>query len=451
MLYAVFKGHDTFIFLAMLTAATVGLFGFKIARTRTARAGMHGLLTAAVTSVICLTLWTTGSPVSKPMMCVINRDLLEPFTTTQGLLNAGMFAPVGLLGVLATKKVSETLIGGVLLTLSIETLQGAFSFLGRGCDTSDLLMNSIGVIIGALLGWVIDYATKRPAASWGSIRRSISLLALGMCVAMTATWVGLFSLQTVSRTIGIGQASDAQSRAARKAVQDAFGNHFKINQVQFAAGPHGSGTVMAEFDEGFAELSWPDRQQFNASLDVSDSGTPSGFPIAGTEGNPRGKEEAQRLAVSYARDHAPWGLVKSDVKTQPVGPSASLGWMNSWRRRGADGVLMPMRLDIQVDRNGRISQLIMRNVHDPKLPEVRIDRGAAITAVLKRAGSTVQKGQYSSEIIARQEKSGWRPVWLLGMPTEDGEIRANIDANSGKFISYGRIPAGITAHNQGHG
>ncbi|MCP3820427.1 VanZ family protein [Streptomyces sp. A3M-1-3] len=162
---------------------------------------MHALFVAAITGVICLTLWTTGGGSRQPRTCVVNRDLLEPFTTEQGLLNAGMFVPVGLLGVLATRRVLGPLVAGFLLTLTIETLQGALSFLGRGCDTSDLQMNSLGVGVGVICGWLVSHLETRGGKFREPMKRSNTVAATGVFVALVATWFAFITPQSVSHTL----------------------------------------------------------------------------------------------------------------------------------------------------------------------------------------------------------------------------------------------------------
>ncbi|MFD7121847.1 VanZ family protein [Streptomyces sp. NPDC059922] len=443
LLYAVFQGHGTFVFLAIMLSVAVAVLRYKTARASVDHPVMHALLAGAVAAVISLTLWSTASPAQKPRICVINGDLLEPFSTDQGILNAGLFFPVGLLGVLATRQVLGTLIGGVLLTLTIETLQGALTFLGRGCDTSDLQMNSLGVLLGVLLGWIISYFEKRDVKMWRPASPRNSLVGICILSVISITWFAFITPQRVSRTVGIGQANSDQQNAAREAVENAFGDHYKIKAINFASGPDGSGTVVASFADGFAELSWPDRREFKASLDISNTGKPSGYPVGGSGKAPSDEQDSRKIARDYASAHAPWGLVGAEPLTVKVGSKAELGWMTSWRRRNADGVLMPMRLDVQVDRTGRVSQLITRNVEDPVLQAPEVTKDAAISVFLDKVNSSGEKDpdlKVDVELIAKEVDGRWRTEWLVFAQASGDAITANVDAVSGQVITFNRQP-----------
>ncbi|MFI1815220.1 VanZ family protein [Streptomyces sp. NPDC020422] len=368
MLYAVFNGHGMFIILATLLSTTVGIVVYKQSPRGSERRALKGLFAASVTAVVSLTLWSTGSPVQQPRTCVVNRDLIEPFTTDQGLLNAGLFLPVGLLGALATRKIVGTIAFGVLLTSSIETLQGALTFLGRGCDTSDVLMNSLGVVTGALVGWAVT-ALEVPRAGFLHPWRARSAYAAVSAVAgLVLVWGLAIEPQAVDHTLGIGRADTEQEEAIRAAVDEAFDGHYEVSRVDFASGPEGTGTIMAEFSGGgSAELRWPARNTFQAYLAMSSTGEPSRYPLPGVETSPVNEQQAQNIAREYAARHAAWGLRNAQPKTTKVGENAELGWMSSWRRHDRNGVLMPMRLDVQVDHLGRVSQLIMTDIPDPHL------------------------------------------------------------------------------------
>ncbi|MFE0650749.1 VanZ family protein [Streptomyces sp. NPDC059534] len=439
MLYAVFNGHGMFVFLVTLTSAVIGVLGYRTAPASSEKPVLRGLFAAAVTAVVSLTLWTTGSPDQQARTCVVNRDLVEPFTTDQGLLNACLFMPIGLLGVLATRHVLGTLIGGVLLTVSIETLQAVLTFLGRGCDTSDLLMNTLGVVAGALCGWAVSSFDRPPAVV---LRRPLvagnRIAALGTSLALAGTWFLFITPEVVSYTVGIGRASSEQETAVEVEIRKFFGDHYEISQVQFARGPEDMGTVMAQLvGGGSVELSWPDRRKFTAYLDMSNTGDPSGYFVPGRSGSPSSIQEAAKTARSYAETSAPWGLEGSVPSSVAVGEKAELGWMTSWRRRNADGVLMPMRLDVQVDRSGRVTQLIALNIADPALPVPRITKDQAVSALVTQSGATgkgiPQKPNASAELLAEERDGKWIPTWLVEVQGTQ-LISGSVDAVSGRVI-----------------
>ncbi|XIE80193.1 VanZ family protein [Streptomyces sp. SBR177] len=435
-----------FVLLATIIALSVGTLRFRVARSRESeRPALHALLAAAVTAVVSLTLWSTGSPTEQSRICIVNSDITEPLTTSQGLLNAGLFLPVGLLGVLATRNVLGTFIGGFLLTASIETAQATLTFLGRGCDTSDLLMNTLGVAAGAAIGW----AVTRIDDSEGSVRllnatRRLTTVWLGSAALLTGLWVAFIHPEKVAYTVAVVEANEDQQGAVREAVASAFGNHFKINSIDFARGPSGdAGTVLANLDAGLAELSWPDRRTFKASLDVSSGNGSTGYPLGGNPvGHPNNAQAAQALARSYAKDHAPWALGGTEPVTSPVGAKAEMGWMTSWRRHNKDGVMMPMRLDIQVDRFGAMTQLIMRDIGDPTLPTPQVTREEA--ARMFRQAAEVDAGSpVDLELVAKSVDDEWKIHWLAFGQIKGGSGLAVIDAEARNLISFSSQPAGV--------
>lgn len=423
MLYAVFNGHGMFIALATLLSATVGFIVYKQAPESSEHRALKGFFGASVTGVVSLTLWSTGSPVHQPRVCVVNRDLIEPFTTDQGLLNAGLFLPVGLLGVLATRKVVGTVAFGVLLTFAIETLQGSLTFLGRGCDSSDLVMNSLGVVAGAVAGWAVTVLEKPRAGFLHAWRARSTYAAVSTVTALALVWAVAIEPQVVDRTLGIGRADAAQEAAIRAVVDESFDGYYKVSRVDFAAGPDGTGTVMAQFSGGgSAELRWPGRDTFQAYLDMTSTGEPSGYPLPGAKASPVDEQQAQEIAGAYAARHASWGLRDARPRTTKVDANAELGWMTSWRRHDANGVLMPMRLDIQVDRGGLVTQIVMTNIPDPPLPSPpRVRKEGAIAALLNANKQDVAKPPAATAVLNRTLPDGTGPQ-LLSERDEEGWI-----------------------------
>src|SRR5690606_21032490 len=124
------------------------------------------------------TTWTTGS-FGDSAVCVVNKDILEPFRGIQGLLHAGMFVPSRLLGVMATRRPALVALLGVLLSAAIETLKGSASVVGRLCDTSDLVANSTGVLAGTAFGMILtrfDADTEKRLA-----HRTVRIMMIACC------------------------------------------------------------------------------------------------------------------------------------------------------------------------------------------------------------------------------------------------------------------------------
>jgi hypothetical protein len=306
-------------------------------------------------------------------------------------------------------------------------------------------MNFLGVTIGALCGWVVMFFEGEKHKFFHPMERKNTVAAAVSLAALSLVWVAFISPQQVDRTVGIGRADSTQEKAVEEAVKEAFGDHYRIRNIQFAAGPDGTGTVIAAFNEGFAELSWPDRRKFSASLDISDAGKPSGYPIPGNKIRPKNGREAQQIALSYAQEHAPWGVQGAQHSVLPVGDKAQLGWITSWRRRNTDDVLMPMRLDIQIDRTGRVSQLIMLNAPDPSIDAPSVTNQDAVSAILEKMepGTPADFSQkVTTELLAKEKGSQWHPYWLVSCQYSDGNVSGFVDAVTGKVIDFNQSADG---------
>ena len=95
----------------------------------------------------------------------------------QRVLNAVMFAPFGfLLPVLWCKcrKWKVTVLAGFLLSLTIEVLQ---MFCFRATDVDDLLMNTLGALLGYFLAWLFFHNkwAREPAPGTFKVSDSLSL------------------------------------------------------------------------------------------------------------------------------------------------------------------------------------------------------------------------------------------------------------------------------------
>ncbi|MFC8510438.1 hypothetical protein ACFU3J_34210 [Streptomyces sp. NPDC057411] len=300
-----------------------------------------------------------------------------------------------------------------------------------------MLMNSLGVVTGALVGWAVT-ALEVPRAGFLHPWRARSAYAAVSAVAgLVLVWGLAIEPQAVDHTLGIGRADTEQEEAIRAAVDEAFDGHYEVSRVDFASGPEGTGTIMAQFSGGgSAELRWPARNTFQAYLAMSSTGEPSGYPLPGVETSPVNEQQAQNIAREYAARHAVWGLRNAQPKTTKVGEDAELGWMSSWRRLDRNGVLMPMRLDVQVDHLGRVSQLIMTNIPDPHLASPRVTKEEAITALLtarKQDGAKAPRLRVTAVLLAMDSKGTWIPAWRIDVQGKQ-PVTGSVNAITGTVL-----------------
>jgi hypothetical protein len=427
MLTAVFRGHEGFVVFAVILAAVIGGAAYRVARSRASRPAIWGLWAACTTALLSLTLWTTGGE-GLPQ-CVINKDVLEPFRQLQGQLNAAMFVPFGLLSVLATRRVALTASLSVLLSAVIETVQGLA--LGRLCDTSDLVANTLGAACGVVIGVLIDKRLAPPARRVGPGTR-YAFVACGVTAAiLSACWLAWMEPVVWERTVSQTSADSEQEEAVTGALNDAFGGRYTVESVEFTAGQKGAGSVMANFAQGAAELSWPDRDQFTVNLIPEHVEKGHTFAVPGVSGPAATREDAERIAVAYARRYAPWGLKDSKIEIRRVDEEAPLGWLVSWRRWEGE-VLLPMRLDVVINPAGRISDLIARNIDDPALPPVKISEKHAWDRFEQHFGAKARGGERGESVLLAERRGGeWRVHWLLSAEAGGAILSSTIDATDG--------------------
>lgn len=428
MLEAVFKGHAAFTITAIAISVAIFIAVFISSKKRTDRPVSLALWSTSMASVLFLTLWANGGTQGAGT-CVANLALLEPFGTEQGLLNCLMFAPVGFMGVFVTRRLVPALTCGVALSALIETAQGALPAIGRACDTSDLVSNSVGSMLGAFIAFALVRFQKSDLTPWRMRRSPAVITCTAFTVLLGAVWITSIQPHSVKATEAVGSAADDQRDAVADAARQAFGDHYTVGNVQFSSSPDSDrGTVMASLPVGFIQINWPEANEITASLDMSDSGKPSGFPVTGAPAHVENSTQAKKAAVAYTRTHFSWAAPGSKMEVSPVGDKASLGWLVSWRRYH-NSVLMPMRLDVQIDRTGHVSQLSTRKAPDAAVPPSRIKKDEALQ-LAKSSSPGCHKAE-AGELLAVQDGSKWNAVWRIKITCKDSSAIVHVNAHSG--------------------
>ncbi|MFD7510502.1 VanZ family protein [Streptomyces sp. NPDC059853] len=442
MLDAVFSGHFSFVVVACILAATAGYLTYKATRTRWHRPAIHGLWASSAVSVVILTMWSPGAGISSASECVINKDWAESFTQTQGLMNMGMFIPFGLLGVLATRRPALILPAGVLLSATIEVTQATVPFLRRTCDTTDLLSNSAGTVIGVALGVLLTLSDRQTPTPKELPARHLAVGIVAVTTALAAVWMLFVTPVVIEWSNSSTSASDEQRRAIEESVQQAFDGHYTVRSAEFVRGEDGSGTVTAILDSGVetasgsAELSWPDQETFDVHVLPSVFEAGHSYPITETAGPVSTQEEAQAIVKAYAERFMPWGVQDSELIIQPV-DDGNLGWLASWRRWDGD-ILLPMRLDVTIEADGNLTDLLTRQVDDPDLPEVTVTEDAAwqlLEAHFSLESTETQR--FEPVHLAARYEGEWRVHWLMNLETGTKTFYGTVDATTGEIHSDG--------------
>jgi VanZ family protein len=112
---------------------------------------VRALLVAAALVVAALTLYPDGDP-SPGRTCAVQLPYLAP-TAVESTANILLFVPVAFLFGIAWRRPVAAALLTVATSAVIETVQALVLVIGRACDTSDLITNSIGAILGGLCAY----------------------------------------------------------------------------------------------------------------------------------------------------------------------------------------------------------------------------------------------------------------------------------------------------------
>lgn len=431
MIEAVFQHHLTFLAVAIAITLTTGLAAFLLSSrgsTRT-RAALQGLWAASATGPAILTSWSGSGVLTYE--CAVNTDLAAALTSTQGQLNIVLFAPYGLFAALATRRPLFAAATGVLFTLTVETAQATIPFISRLCDTDDLITNTIGACTGAALGALVlrlrPSSTPTPRAA---VRRTMALLTSAVALIAAVWLIAIDPVRTQLPTQEVPTASAGQEEALKAAITDAFASTYRPSKPFYVDNGDGTASVSASLPGGgFAELSWPDREQFTAHFTPSYYGEGvHAYKIPGLSHPVATPAEAKKIAIAYAGQYAPWASPGSKVTVRAIDEKADIGWIVEWRR-WKNNILMPMRLDIAIEPSGRIIDLIARNIADPELPQATVSETKAWEIFDQHHKVKPGQVQRQQPVYLAQRRDGqWRIHWLLTVREGDTLRSAVIDA-----------------------
>lgn len=226
-------------------------------------------------------------------------------------------------------------------------------------------------------------------------------------------------------------AGTEQEKAITGALRDAFGGRYTPKSVTFTPGEGGVGTVMANFPQGAAELTWPSREQLAVNLVPEKVEPGNSFPVPSAAGPVADNQGAERVAVAYARQFAPWGLKESEITVRRIDEKANLGWLVSWRRWRGE-ILLPMRLDVVIQPSGRLSDLISRNVDAFDLPDVKVGEERAWKILEKQTGHQGSTIEHDEAVLLAERRDGaWRVHWRLGIKNGQSVTTRVVDATTG--------------------
>ncbi|MFJ2743600.1 VanZ family protein [Streptomyces sp. NPDC087440] len=401
-----------FLVLAAMTAIPAAL----VSKSRGKPAVLPALAATAIAGVVTITLLPSGAGIS-PGQCDtgVPRHVL---TSTSALLNIAMFVPASALTVMVFRRPATVAAVFVAVSGGIEFLQAVLP-LGRACSATDIAANSIGALIGSVLG-SLGVALTKGALRW---RGRDALWGAGILLASAVVLAGGFQWRVQAVDV---VAIDDRSRAhvdslegsdewLKTAAISLFGKGTQVS-VTSADSSGQRSLVTAETNKGTISGWWPDRtlQQGWSTNNRGDEGTVS-------------EDEARRLAHVYAQKWFPASLKGSVQTCRLVGDDPKQGVFVVIYRRYVRDVMMPMRLDITITRSGRIMGFTSQPTADPALPSATISEKDAKLRTEKATGRKAT----SAKLLAQRVQGTWRPVWLLGVAGGD----AYLDAATGRHVN----------------
>ncbi|MGW2843755.1 VanZ family protein [Streptomyces sp. NPDC001274] len=432
MLKAVFHNQEPFLAFLIAISLISGFSAHRLTRSRDSRSWAVAAFVLFMVMALGVTVFLPGGGAASGT-CTVNRDFTEPFKTEQGLLNAAMCVPLGLSSILAFRRLLPVVVYGVLTPVVVELAQATLPWIGRTCDSSDAEMNVIGVLLGAGLGCALLGLRGSRIDPWRQGVKRTAVIGVGTLTICACVWNFAITPIAVDAT-SLRFANAREKEAARAALKEAFDDRYSPVNVQVQPGYDGGPeTLLIALPHSSATLSWPDRANFSVEWEALLTPNPNSFPVDGASGNPENADAAYAIAHRYASSHYAWALEGTGHELSPVGDGAESGWLVSWRNI-EDGVVMPRRLDVQIDRAGRVSRLnVQRGPLSVALPPRRVDRARAeslVTATFPK-GSTAEVE--AGRLIAVEEKGEWRARWTVSVTFDASDVsEMYVDAETGE-------------------
>lgn len=344
------------------------------------------------------------------------------FTSASSLLNVAFFVPGAFLAVLLFKRPITVAAAFACLSGGIELVQ-SLAYLGRSCSVTDMAANTIGAVLGALIGALYLRWSRQPMQR---LMRD-TLWAVAVAGGGAALFVGIF--QTQIESVDVVAMDDQQQSLAESSVEatewitaaskDVFGSDTQMRQMSTKR-VGGQLQVNAETNRGSISGLWPDKNLVSAWSSN----------MRGDEGSLT-KAQVAKVARRFAQEWFPENVAGSEQEIRTMGEGPTRAYLVTYRRY-AQGAMMPMRLDLTVTSAGRLIGFTARTVADPAIPAITVDEADARDLAEKETGKPTD----DALLLVQKVKNDWRPVWLVGSGGED----IAIDAASGDRIPGGTQP-----------
>ncbi|MFJ7492643.1 VanZ family protein [Streptomyces sp. NPDC097727] len=444
MISAILRGNPWLVPAFLVSGLILGALMFFVARKRGLSRPLAVLLGVAAAGEIVATLYPSHASAATSGTCWINRDPLTPLLTQQGLMNVAMYVPLAFLAVAVFRRPAVVTSCCILLSAGTELTQALIPHVGRSCTSEDLVANSLGSVLGAAAAVFIHRrkeakgSTEPKTLNKRDFSRAANITLGGTILFLV---IGSMSVTPVLTEVSeLTRASSGQEDQAKKMVENIYGSKAKISSIQYMKGQGGQADqILVTLEDGFVNFTTP--EDFVTGSTLAES-------LPGVTNRPvETDDEATRQATSFVQSRFPWALKASKPMVDPT--VAGTGQKTvGWRQR-VEGVLMPMRMDVVVEPNGRISAFTGRNEPGPSVPP---SHKLTAAQAQKIAGESVPNGKYdSSEILVQKNKQGkWETRWAVNftlpaaeaseeeVPVQQG-ASVVIHAETGKVIevNYG--------------
>lgn len=429
MISAILNGNPWLIPAFITVGTCISVAMIYAARRWALQKGVAVLFGLTFAAELTATLYPSYTGAGSSGICTFNRDLFSPLVTQQGIMNVAMFAPLILLAAFLFRSPASALASGIALSGATELAQGLIPGIGRSCATEDFMANSLGSAVGvavALAARRIVLNRQREMDRLlpeGDMKRGVRIAGIGGIAILS---IGLMSLTPVAAEVSeLTHASSSQQQEAERIVRHVLGDAPHISSVQRMSNTGGRGEqVLVTLDNGFINF-------MNGDEFITGSTNASSLP--GIKNRKiKSDRDAIVQATVFVRTRFPWALKQSAVSVHPTVRGTGQRTV-AWRQR-VEGVLMPMRMDVVVEPNGRISAFTGRNEKAPSTPPPH-----KITAAQARSigEENFGDGEFkSAELLVQRNNEGvWETRWGVNFTMSGGVVRTVIiHANSGEIL-----------------
>ncbi|GAA2114649.1 hypothetical protein GCM10009759_59070 [Kitasatospora saccharophila] len=385
------------------------------------------LLGLSLAGELAATLTPTGSS-SGSANCTIGSGVWVTVTGTQGLMNVALYVPLAFFGVLALRRPLTVLASCVVLSAATELCQTLLGT-GRACDSADFLDNALGALIGTVAGVLGAWLLRRKLST---VRRDglhfLTTAGSGLAAVAVVVWlyVPLYRDETGFSGRPGPDDSSQQLAAIDEIAPKLFGAGTRIDYFGMVADPGGSPQPVLRVSAygGEFQLAWPSRHLLMSAADDHK-----------IDPGPLSREQVLKAGADFA---SVWFAELVSGVTPTLAPTGGEGgaYVVTYRRYNADGVLMPMRVDVTVSTSGRVMASAARWDADPPLPRPVVAEEAAKERAAADAPGTRADSAF---LLAKRVDGQWRPCWAVnlvgaGQSGAAGKV-GFVDAVTGRVVA----------------